>query len=178
MKRILLSFAVCFFVIPGVATILNVKDYQKRVSAEGFTHVLVFLSHQCPCSQSHRLHLNDIAKNFPQIPIYGVISEPIRDEDAVLTYFNDKDFYFPLIRDDQQILVNKYAALKTPHASLIKKLDDSEQILYEGGVTDKAQFSPQATQYLAENLKQLSQGQPLAHRFGRSLGCYIKRSAR
>lgn len=130
--------------------------------------VLAFLSDQCPCSRSHKEHLNNLSKTY-SYPVYGVISEPISDSKR-LAYFRS-GFNFPIVRDPKQLLVKKYKALKTPHSVILK----NNAPIYEGGVTNKRNFKKATSKFLEENLKLLSQNKKLKHRYGKALGCYIKR---
>lgn len=136
--------------------------------------VLVFLSEACPCSRSHVEHLNELVKEYSEISFYGVVAEPPKtDEQKRLKeeYFNQEGFSFPLVMDEEQKLVKKYKALKTPHITLLR----NEEVLYQGGLTNQKSFKDSGKKYLAENLKLLKTGKPLKYKTGRSLGCYIRR---
>ncbi|MCJ8275333.1 MAG: redoxin domain-containing protein [Bdellovibrionales bacterium] len=138
---------------------------------------LVFLSHKCPCSRSHVDHMKSLLTQYTDLKIYGVISEPLEENDSKgRNYFSPDRFPFPIIEDPQQSLVKKYRALKTPHVSLFQKRSNKFELIYEGGLTDQKVFNQSGTFYLAENLEALSKGLKPIHRQGFSLGCYIKRS--
>ena len=139
--------------------------------------ILVFLSQKCPCSCSHVSHLNELSQKHKNISFFGVISEPVDQENQneVVNYFKKENFAFPIIRDDQQVLVNQYGALKTPHSIILKKNQDNYEVIYEGGVSDKSQFTKSTKHFLEENLTQVKLGKELTYKQGVSLGCYIKR---
>lgn len=140
--------------------------------------VLIFLSQSCPCSRSHVDHLNQLQKMYPDVAFFGVITDIItsENEQEIGDYYQDQNFKFPLIRDDQQKLIIEYRALKTPHVVLVKSLKESQvTTLYEGGLSDQRHFNPKAKMFLGENLKALHENKTLPYREGRSLGCYIRR---
>ena len=139
---------------------------------------LIFLSHKCPCSRSHIEHINSILTKNKDLKIFGVISEPSKGDDKVLSdqYYTQSNFNFPIIEDPQQSLVKEYGALKTPHVTLLKKtMEGKFKVIYQGGLTNQKVFNDSGKFYLAENMENLSHGKPLKYERGFSLGCYIKR---
>lgn len=140
--------------------------------------VLVFLSKDCPCSNSHVAHLNQLSSEFKNIPFYGVIADQITTDNSkdIDDYFNDQQFKFPVLQDREQKLVRQFNALKTPHVSLLKKQKNGQYTaIYEGGVTNNRHF-PQADKFfLKEDLLAIQQKNPLPYASGKSLGCYIRR---
>lgn len=158
------------------ANFLSIKDFENENSAN---KALIFLSETCPCSNSHIEHLNSLAKSYPQIKYFAVISEKARPENEkeLAEYFSQKNFKFPVIQDNEQVLVKKYDALKTPHATLLSKngSDGSYKVVYQGGVTNAANFNAATIKYLEENLKLISENKPVKYDKGISQGCYILR---
>jgi hypothetical protein len=111
--------------------------------------------------------------------MYAVISEKVsaehkKESDA---YFSQNRFQFPVIEDSDQKLVKAYSALKTPHATLLKRNSSTGaySVAYQGGVTNGSEFKNSSLKYLEENLKAISENVPVKHVRGVSLGCYIKR---
>lgn len=149
-----------------------VKD-EKKIK------VLIFLSATCPCSKSHLPHINDLQKRFPQVGIYGVMSDRIEkseDRARLEKYYLNKEVRIPIIEDQEQILVKKYGALKTPHVTiLVANKEGIYDKVYEGGVSSEREFKSSGTLFLQENLQSLIEKQRLAHKNGPSLGCYIRR---
>ncbi len=164
-----------FFPSLVMADFKSAKDFEEDSSP---LKAVVFLSPDCPCSRSHVEHLNQIVKEYPNLKLYGLISEPAEGDSKLRNneYFSEKNFAFPIIDDPKQVLVKKYGALKTPHVSLLKKkANGSFETLYEGGVTDGKEFEPGSVKFLEENLKLVSQAKDVKYKNGRSLGCYIRR---
>lgn len=163
--------------------LMFVSQAQALTKVEQFTEdsnpikVLVFLSYQCPCSQSHIQHLNDLALKYRQIKFYGVITDIFTQASSadIQGYFSSKNFKFPIIKDEEQDLIRKYRALKTPHTVILKKLNSEYKIIYEGGVSDRRDFSQSTRKFLSENLHAISRGHSVKYEHGKSLGCYIRR---
>lgn len=159
--------------------LITPQDFENNKSQH---KVLVFVSDVCPCSQSHLSHLNQLAKQYPQIPIFAVISEKVSAEHKKESdeYFSEKNFKFPVINDPKQSLVKKYNALKTPHATILANTGKELKVIYQGGVTNGSEFTSSTIHYLEENLKTLTNSgsnvEALKYKNGLSLGCYISRS--
>lgn len=140
--------------------------------------VLVFLSKDCPCSRSHVMHMNELSSHYEKVAFFGVITDVFdgRFRKDLQDYYADKNFDFPLIKDEEQILVKKYGALKTPHVVLLKRSSSGDyEKIYEGGVTDHRDFSRSSRKFLSENLEAVIHGKPALYSQGKSLGCYIRR---
>jgi len=134
---------------------------------------VVFLSQSCPCSKGHVDHLNQLASQHPKVKFYGVISEPVttKNKKDIESYFTDERFSFPIVRDDNQFLVKKYGALKTPHVTFFRE----GKVAYQGGVTNKKSFVESSRKFLETNLKLLAENKKFKYKTGSSLGCYIRR---
>lgn len=140
--------------------------------------VLVFLSKNCPCSDSHVAHLNQLSSDFKNIHFYGVITDQITTDNTqdIDSYFNNKQFNFPILQDREQKLIKQFNALKTPHVSLLKKHKNGQYTtIYEGGVTNNRHFAQAEKFFLKENLLAIQQQASLPYTNGKSLGCYIRR---
>ncbi len=140
---------------------------------------LVFLSESCPCSKSHIEHVQNLIKQYPNLKVFGVVSEPPRNAKQKLAkdrYFLKTKFGFSIIQDPDQSLVKRYKALKTPHVVLIRQNHLlKEEILYEGGLTDSKSFDANSKKYLEQAMADLSSGQQIKIKKGFCLGCYIRR---
>ena len=135
--------------------------------------VVVFVSAKCPCSDSHVVELQQLVHDFPEFEFVGIHSNADEELDLSMTYFDGKKLPFPVIQDQNSELANQFKAYKTPHAFV---LDREGHILYQGGVTDSAQFSRSNKKYLREALEDLQAKRPIRTAEGRTLGCVIARS--
>ncbi len=173
------SFYVLLFIIFQLPHAFALEDIHFFERDDAKFKAVLFLSQECPCSQSHVEHLNQLKDQFSQVSFYGVISDLLdpKNEREVLTYFDSKQFQFPILLDREQKLVKRYGALKTPHVVLLRQVEGGEkyETLYEGGVSDGKDFSQSEKKYLEENLVMLAQEKPVKYRHGKSMGCYIRR---
>jgi thioredoxin-related protein len=173
--QLLMATFILFMSFFAGADYTSPEAFEKETSR---WKALVFLSEGCPCSRSHIVHLNELQEKYPELKIYGVISEPPKDEKEkkeVDGYFQNTVFKFPIIADDKQSLVKRYGALKTPHLTLFQKNAKGYEVVYEGGVTDQKDFAKSGVKYFAENMAEISQGKTPKYKNGQSMGCYIRR---
>lgn len=135
--------------------------------------VVVFLSAICPCSNSHVSEINSLSEEFKDFTFIGVHSNSEEELKMSTDYFKEVNLKFPIIQDVKYGLANKYKALKTPHVFII---NSSDQILYQGAVSDSRQFPDAKEKLLRESLKALQKGQKISNPKTRPLGCVISRS--
>ena len=175
MLRFALFFSVLFSANLPVYAFESVATFDKDKSA---FKVLIFLSKDCPCSQSHVAHLNQMSEKFKSVVFYGVITDEFRADNkrSIDEYFSNKNFKFAIIEDKEQKLVKEYGALKTPHVSLLKlQPNDQYSRIYEGGVSDHRHFDQSKVAFLNASLIAATHDKPLPYSNGKSLGCYIRR---
>jgi len=158
----------------NASAFVTVSEFENSTSP---IKILVFLSKECPCSRSHAEHLNELSTENKDHSFFGVITDKIEssNKESIEEYFNSS-FKFPIIKDEDQKLVKAFAALKTPHVTILKRQPNGKYTaIYDGGVSDQKEFSKSKTRFLRDDLLALAAGQPLPHANGRSLGCYIRR---
>lgn len=173
--RYFLLSVLCHLFSLGAVAFENASVFQRDQSKY---KVLLFLSKSCPCSDSHVNHLNNLSTKYRNVKFFGVITDQFSPSSSteIQKYYSQQHFRFPLIKDEQQILIKEYQALKTPHSIILSKDGHGSYTkVYEGGVTDSRDFSKATKEFLSENLAALTHGKPLKYTVGKSLGCYIRR---
>lgn len=144
---------------------LNIESIKK-------TKVLVFLSRTCPCTQQNIPYLNKLAKDFPEIEFIGVHSKKggtLQEITEVVEVYKPD---FPVIDDNNLVIANLLKANRTPQAFI---LSDKNEILYNGGVTDRTNPANASKTYLKNALTEVSSHKEITEKETRSLGCVIIR---
>lgn len=134
--------------------------------------VVAFMSARCPCSNAHVELLKKLSgefKDFSFVVINANTDEPLEE---ARTYFRGAAFAFPVLRDEEGKLADRFKALKTPHVYL---LAPDGATLYRGGMTGSVLGTPESTQYLRDALADVDAGRPVKTAEGRTLGCMITR---
>jgi hypothetical protein len=151
--------------------VVSEKKVELKTGSKG--SVLVFLSAECPCSNSHIEILKKLAADFPHFSFLAVHSNQNESLKETKAYFQKAALPFPIIQDAGAKIADEYKALKTPHAFL---LAPDGSILYKGGVTSSANGPSADSQYLRDALAEVEAGKPVSRPVGRTLGCIISRS--
>ncbi len=95
------------------------------------------------------------------------------DESIVSQYFKSANLPFPVIKDSNTLLADKFKALKTPHVFVL--LNDGTTA-YQGGVSSSRHFDDKTNRkYLREALEDLAALRKVQTPEGRTLGCVISR---
>lgn len=134
--------------------------------------VMVFLSSVCPCSNSHLGELTALAKDFPSATFVGVNANADEELVSAKSYFEKSGLTFPVLRDPGSKWANQLRALKTPHSFVF---DTKGGLVYQGGVSDSSNFTPDARKYLREALDDITHDRPVREARTRVLGCTIER---
>ena len=145
---------------------------QKFDQLEGRYKVLIFMNRHCPCTKAHYQHLNTLSEKNPQFSFYGIHSLKNDSMGEVRKFYEENKIIFPVINDAKLIWANALKAVKTPHVFV---LDDQNNILYSGGVTNSRNPNRADHFYLKEVLEDISQGKTLRYKTSRTLGCAIIR---
>lgn len=156
--------------IEGFHSLNKIEASQYRFQKDEIMTVL-FISNDCPCSNSHMQHFNELAKKFPKITFVGVHTGEYKKVSEIEEYYRSKNLSFPVIADPEQKILKDFKALRTPHAFLLKGQD----LRYSGGVSDDAHFPSAQKLYLEKALSEASQGLPVSVPHSKLNGCYIER---
>ena len=144
---------------------LNIESIKK-------TKVLVFLNRTCPCTQQNIPYLNKLAKEFSEIEFIGVHSKKggtLQEIKEVVEFYKPD---FPVIDDNNLAIANLLKANRTPQAFI---LSDNNEVLYNGGVTDRTNPTNAGKAYLKNALVEVSSHKEITEKETRSLGCIILR---
>jgi thioredoxin-related protein len=145
----------------------------KLVTSEAKATVVVFLSANCPCSNSHVKELAALAQENPQVRFIGVHSNVNESHDTAKSYFKQVQLPFPVIEDPKAQLADEFRALKTPHAFV---MNANGEVIYRGGVSNSHDVNRADRKYLREALDDIKKGAKIRTSEGRALGCAILRS--
>ena len=98
--------------------------------------VFIFLSSECPISNSYMTQLGELAAEFAKndIIFYGVISDPGVSSADAKKFADDYKFTSPILMDSKQVLASLLKAHITPEVFIIS---GRGKIEYQGRVDDR-----------------------------------------
>ena len=145
---------------------------QKNISAIKKNKVLVFLNRTCPCTQQNIPYLNSLAKEFPNLEFIGVHSKKGATVEEIKEVLNLYKPNFSIIDDNNLEIANILKANRTPQVII---LNDKNEILYNGGITERTNPNNATKLYLKNALTEITNHQEVTQKETRSLGCIILR---
>jgi hypothetical protein len=129
---------------------IRLGDYRDRPLL-----AVVFLGTQCPLAKLYAARLNELAIEFPDVPIVGVVSNRHDSLVAISKYVKQHEISFAVVKDVGGVLAEGLGATRTPEAFL---LDRGRQVIYRGRIDDQylvgAQRANVGRRHLAEAIRE------------------------
>lgn len=197
MKKQLILFAIAFNIITGcretpgtrgqetdfpprgiVLQTLSNKDTLIYGVSHNKANVYVFLSPECPLSQSYSLTLNQLNNNYKNdhICFYGIFSGTFHSTDEIKKFKEKYGIEFPLFQDMDYNLARKLGATTTPEAFV---LDSKGIIVYSGRIDNWAYEVSKKRQVITEHnledaLESIVNNKTVAINKTKAVGCFIE----
>lgn len=149
-------------------------------SAKGF--IIIFTSNHCPFSKSYEdrvitLNRKYASQGFPVITINPNDPEAYEEDSFANMQMRakEKDYQFPYLTDDTQLVSKAFGAMRTPQAYVLKKEAGKIIVSYLGAIDDNAQDPSGVTKHYVEDaVNNLLAGKPVVTASTKAVGCAIK----
>lgn len=149
-------------------------------SARGF--VLVFTCNHCPFSKSYEDRLIDLnkeyaVKGYPVIAINPNDPEAYEEDsfDNMKARSEEKNYPFPYLSDDKQVLCQAFGAQRTPQAFVLKKEEGRYILRYSGAIDDNPQDAAGVSKaFVRDALNYLIENKPVVTQTSKAVGCAVK----
>lgn len=168
---------VIFFIVTGAASsevliesnnIMNSGPIKIELNSQK-AKVLIFLSANCGCTNSHITHLEALSSEYADYAdFYGVLSNEEENVSDARAYFEKLKVNFPVIRS--VLLAEKLKATHTPMAFVYSKTGTLE---FSGGVSDSTDLSSAKEFYLKTVLESLRKNEKVPFSSKKVKGCAI-----
>ncbi|QDU70822.1 redoxin domain-containing protein [Mucisphaera calidilacus] len=169
------------FELKDVSTgeMVSLYDHQDQIV------VVVFQSINCPWDRmredgGYQRYLSPLAEKYAEknVTFIAINSNKTESADQVASYHSQHNMPYPILKDPENKVADKYGARTTPHIYVI---DGDGMLRYMGGI-EKAPLSPEQCGEMDENylvpvLNALIAGEEVPYTKTRSKGCSIKRVA-
>lgn len=117
-------------------------------------------------------HLKELALKHPKVKFIGVHADGYANTAETKKYFAAFKLPFNVVDDSEFKWTESFQAIKTPQTFLISP---KGEIVYEGAISNSANFKNASTFYLSELLEAVRAEKEIPYAHKRSLGCYITR---
>ena len=147
-------------------------------SASATATAVCFLGTECPMARGYAAQLNALQSEFSPrgVRILGVMSNRQDSLEDIAGYISQLHINFPIVRDDQNRVADRYGAQRTPEVFL---LDAHLKLRYHGRIDD--QLAPGVARATANRqdlrvaIEELLAGKPISIPATNALGCIIGR---
>lgn len=166
-----------FSLINVDGTSISLSDYKSQ---DGL--IVVFTCNPCPYAKAYEeriigLHQKYADQGFPVLAINPNDEEISPDDtmEKMRQRAGEKNYPFPYLKDDTQVVYKGYGASKTPHVFLLERVNDAFKVAYIGSIDDNAMDASAVTEnYLAEAIASVKSGQTPSPSTTKAIGCSIK----
>jgi peroxiredoxin len=144
-------------------------------SLKGDVTVITFVSVQCPISNDYNERMIGLNNDYGSKGVRFVFINSNASEaaDAVAAHAKQSNFNFPVYKDADNTVADKFGAQVTPESFVI---DKSGTIVYHGYIDDARNASKISNPGLRNALDALLAGKPVPQAETKAFGCTIKRS--
>lgn len=142
------------------------------------TRVFVFLSTECPVSNSYMETLNKVHQRFEgdTVRLFGVVTDSTVKRSEAAAHFNAYEFQVPVLFDPAGSLAKLLRPTHVPEAFVI---DSSDKLVYRGAIDDTwgsvgRRRSKASEHYLADVIAAVTAEQPVAIASTKPVGCLFE----
>lgn len=165
------------FSLPAVSGEVTAVQASEK-SASTTATAVCFLGTECPMARGYAAQLNALQSEFSPrgVHIVGVMSNRQDSLEDIASYVSQLHVNFPIVRDDQNVVADRYGAARTPEVFL---LDSQLKLRYHGRIDD--QLAPGVARATASRqdlrvaIEELLAGKPISIPATSALGCIIGR---
>jgi peroxiredoxin len=167
------------FKLGSKVTDFNVQDLDGKPVAfsalRGPITVVIFIATQCPVSNAYNQRMNAVYQDYTAKGVKFIFVNANRSEPAneVREHARRAGFVFPVYKDANNALANRFDAQVTPESYVI---DTAGIIRYHGSIDDSQNESRIRTRGLRMALDAVLAGKPVELAQTKAFGCSIKRS--
>ena len=166
------------FKLGSHVTDFSVQDLDGKPASfstlRGPVTVVIFVSTQCPISNSYNQRMNALYKDYGSKDVKFIFVNANRNESAneVRTHAKGVGFVFPVYKDVNNVLADRFGAEVTPETYVI---DSAGVVRYHGAIDDSQNEARVRTRGLRMALDAVVAGKPVEITQTKAFGCTIKR---
>jgi peroxiredoxin len=136
--------------------------------------VMMFIATQCPISNAYNTRMVSLYNDYESknIVFVGVNANKQESIEEIKQHAADHAFEFTILKDDKNMIADKFGATVTPEIYVI---NSSLDILYHGRIDDSRRDSGVASQDLRKALDEILAGKQVSVSETKAFGCTIKK---
>ena len=136
--------------------------------------VIMFIATKCPISNAFNERMVEIANMYQPkgVVFLGINSNKAEKMDEVKEHAKKHNFPFVVLKDDQNMVADKYKAKVTPEVYV---LNTQHEVLYHGRIDDSADADERKSTDLVQALDEILADEQVTTAKTKAFGCTIKR---
>lgn len=157
----------------------SLKDYNGKLhSLSDYKNskaiVLIFVSTQCPVSNAYNERMAKLYSQYKDknVKIIGINSNKAETAEEIKKHAAEKDLQFAILKDENNIVADKFAASSTPEAYV---LNGNLEVVYHGRIDDNRKAEDVQTSDLNLAIDEILAGKEVSNPKTKAFGCSIKR---
>ena len=137
--------------------------------------VIIFVSTECPFVQPYTDRLISLNNEFGSkgITIWGINSNKTEPTEEVMNHAKEKNYNFPILKDNDNIVANQFGAARTPEVFVID--NNSMTVIYHGRIDDNKEADKVTSNDLQNALNDFLAGNAITVNETKAFGCSIKK---
>ncbi len=183
-KILLISFFLLigksYSIEPGdKATDFKIENYDGKTyilseNKDATAIVIMFWATECPFVQPYTERINSLVNNYTSknIVFWGINSNKTESVERVKEHHIEKNYHFPMLKDNDNVVADLFGATKTPEVFV---LDKSLIVLYHGRIDDNKNADEVQSTDLRNALDEIIGGKEVTNKITKQFGCTIKR---
>ncbi len=174
-----LALASCQAADPQTITDFTLLDYNGNSHTlsdikDARAIVILFIATRCPVSNAYNERMVKLYDEYApkKVSFLAVNSNKQEDAEEVKEHALKNKFVFPVLKDPQNKIADKYDAQVTPEVYVV---DTNLELLYHGNIDDSRRENEIETHTLKNALDEILAGKSVTTQESKAFGCSIKR---
>jgi peroxiredoxin len=165
-------------------TLKNVdgKSVSLLGNKEAKGYIIAFTCNTCPMANLYEdriiaLHEKYAQKGYPVLAIQPNDTELSKGDsyEAMQKRAKEKNYSFPYLLDETQVVTRTFGATNTPHMFIVNKVGKDFKVAYIGAIDNNPGDGKQAEKkYVESALEELLSNKPVSQTSAKAIGCGIK----
>jgi peroxiredoxin len=147
----------------------SLADYKESKAI-----VVMFIATRCPVSNAYNSRMVDLYNDYhgKNVAFIGINSNKQEDTEEIAQHSKDNNFAFPVLKDEQNVIADKFEAQVTPETFV---MNPNFEILYHGRIDDSQREEEVKVRDLCNALDEILAGKSVGTTETKAFGCTIKR---
>ena len=136
--------------------------------------VIMFIATRCPISNDYNKRMVKLYDEYSpkKVSFLAINSNKQEDSEEVKVHAMENKFEFPVLKDPQNKIADKYDAQVTPEVYVV---NTDLELLYHGHIDDSRRENEVETHSLKNALDEILNGKAITVKDTKAFGCSIKR---